>query len=56
MGYFEGFHHKKWLVSPADLEAMYAHFKGKKPILLWCGGRESAANSGDDEQPHKNMN
>ena len=25
-GYFEGFQHKKkWLVSPADLESMYAH-------------------------------
>ena len=35
VGYFEGSHHKKkWLVSSADLEAMYAHFKGKKQIPL----------------------
>ena len=54
MGYFEGSHHKKkWLVSSADLEAMYAHFKGKKQIPLWCDGRENATTSGDDEQPCK---
>ena len=53
VGYFEGSHHKKWLVSSADLEAMYAHFKGKKQIPLWCDGRENATTSGDDGQPCK---
>ena len=33
VGYFEGSQHKmKWLVSSADLVAMYTHFKGKKEI------------------------
>ena len=54
VGYFEGFQHKKkWLVFPADLEAMYAHFKGKQYIPLWCDGTESANDSQDDERPCK---
>ena len=37
VGYFEASQHKKkWLVSSADLLAMYALFKGKKHIPLWC--------------------
>ena len=40
VGYFEGSQHKKkWLVSSADLVAMYTHFKGKKHIPLWCDGK-----------------
>ena len=36
VGDFEGSQHrKKWLVSPADYESMYVHFKGKKYIPLW---------------------
>ena len=54
VGYFEGSQHKKkWLVSSADLVAMYAHFKGKKHIPLWCDGKESATDSHDDERPRK---
>ena len=53
VGYFEGSQHrKKWLVSPADLESMYVHFKGKKHIPLWCDGKESGTDS-CDEQPCK---
>ena len=53
VGYFEGSQHKKkWLVSPADLESMYAHFKGKKQIPLWCDGKESATDS-YDKRPQK---
>lgn len=54
VGYFEGSQHKKkWLVSAADLQAMYAHFKGRKEIPLWCDGKGSAPDSEDDEQPRK---
>ena len=50
VGYLEGSQHKKkWLVSTADLQAMYAHFKGKKQIQLWCDGKESDTDSGDNE-------
>ena len=55
VGYFEGSSHKKkWLVSADDLVAMYAHFKGKKQIPLWCDGKESEHTSvHEDEQPRK---
>ena len=59
VGYFEGSQHKKkWLVCQADLEAMYAHFKGKQHIRLWCDGKErlSASDSQDDERPRKKKN
>ena len=50
---FEGSQYrKKWLVSPADLESMYIHFKGKKYIPLWCNGKESGTDS-CDERPRK---
>ena len=32
---------------------MYANFKGKKHIPLWCGGKECANDSRDAEWPQK---
>ena len=49
VGFFEGSQHrKKWLVSPANLESTYVHFKGKKHIPLWCDGKESSTDSCDE--------
>ena len=51
VGYFEGSSHKKkWLVSADNLTAMYAKFKGKKNIALWCDGKDEDE---DDENPRK---
>ena len=55
VGYFEGPQHKKKrLACQADLEAMYAHFKGKQHILLWCDGTERlSASDSQHERPRK---
>lgn len=53
VGYFEGSSHKKkWLVSVDDLTAMYAKFKGKKNIPLWCDGKEMPYDEDDEEEEH----
>lgn len=53
VGYFEGSSHKKkWLVSADDLTAMYAKFKGKKNIPLWCDGKEMPYDEDDEEEEH----
>lgn len=57
VGYFEGSSHKKkWLVSVDDLNAMYAKFKGKNNISLWCYGKETPYyddDGEDEEHPRK---
>ena len=53
VGYFEGSSHKKkWLVPADDLTAMYAKFKGKKNIPLWCDGKEMPYDEDDEEEEH----
>ena len=59
IGYFEGRQQKKkWLVTLADLEAMYSYYEGKAHISLWCDGRNQSDHevSSDDmkEKGHQN--
>ena len=60
IGYFEGRQQKKkWLVTPADLEAMYSYYEEKAHIIsLWCDGRNQSDHevSSDDmkEKGHQN--
>ena len=53
IGYFEGRQQKKkWLVTPADLDAMYSYYEGKTHVSLWCDGRNRSDNelSSDEER------